>query len=112
MSRQKLKRVGRNQLIREVTDDLGISPDDREATTQIQRGIISFLNRLTDHLENGDSVSLSRDGLGRFDVVSTKAREGRNIVTGERIPIPEGLRVKFIPVTGLRTRLKSKGKRE
>lgn len=91
----RIKRVGRTQLIRETSQKTGL-PED-EVTDVIE----CFLKSMANHLRQAESVSLSHDGLGRFDIVEAKARKGRNLQTGEPLVIPAKQRVKFVPVAGL-----------
>ncbi|MCA6070692.1 MAG: HU family DNA-binding protein [Endomicrobium sp.] len=51
-------------------------------------------------LKIGETVSLS--GLGYFRTKPCKARQGRNLKTGEIILIPHGKKVSFKPTTMLR----------
>lgn len=46
-------------------------------------------------LRQGDGVALRH--FGRFEVVATPARPGRNPKTGEPFAIPAGRRVRFAP---------------
>lgn len=55
-------------------------------------------------LEQGEKVAIS--GFGTFEVVSRKARTGRNPKTGELIEIPASKAAKFKPGKVLRDSIK------
>jgi nucleoid DNA-binding protein len=51
-------------------------------------------------LKKGEIISLS--GLGSFKVKTRKARNGRNLKTGEIIPVPQGNKISFKPTTSFK----------
>lgn len=66
-----------------------------------------FLETLVDVIETaeeGEGVNFT--GYFSAEVVKSAERKGRNLQTGEEIPIPEGLRVKLTPRTHLKQAVK------
>lgn len=57
--------------------------------------IESFLNTVTRALESGEDVKLA--GFGTFEIKCRSARTGRNMHTGEQVPIPARKRPAFTP---------------
>ncbi len=55
---------------------------------------------ISDALAGGDSVTIT--GFGKFEVVQTKPRTGRNPQTGDPVNIPAGTAVKFRPGKSLK----------
>ena len=84
-------RVGRQQLVQETARRLGIP---RRLTNQV---ITTFIDQLSLTLSDGHSVTLSHDGLGRFDVVETPERKLRNPQNQEWLVVPRHKRVVFCP---------------
>ena len=54
--------------------------------------------------EVGDRVVIKN--FGRFEVVATKARPARNVVTGEGVMLEKGQRIKFTPSDNFKLRVK------
>lgn len=54
--------------------------------------------------EIGDRVVIKN--FGRFEVVATKARPVRNVVTGEALMLEKGQRIKFTPSDNFKLRVK------
>lgn len=100
------KRITGSDLVAEIAADLGFPSDE---VTQIVKRTASGI---ADHLSDGESISLSQYGLGRFDIVQGAPRHGRNMITGESIVIPARLRIKFNPVKRLRRLDKMNGKKD
>lgn len=49
-------------------------------------------------------------GLGKFDLVSSKAHAGRNLRTGEPMTVPAGLRLRFTAQKSVRDKLAERAK--
>jgi len=60
---------------------------------EAERMLNSILEVITGSLNKGEKVTLS--GFGAFEVSQTRAREGRNPRTGEKVQIPSKRKVKF-----------------
>ena len=93
-------RVGRQQLVQETARRLGIP---RRLTNQV---ITTFIDQLSLTLSDGHSVTLSHDGLGRFDVVETPERKLRNPQNQEWLVVPRHKRVVFRPSEYLKSTVK------
>ena len=85
MSKQSV--ITRRDLAIELAAQSGLS--DLQATTLMTR----VVNLIIDHLRQGHVIELR--GLGRFEVLPTAARPGRNPKTGEPCAIPAGRRHRF-----------------
>lgn len=68
--------------------------------TQAGENVNAFLAAVSGELASGKSVQLI--GFGSFNVVSTKARKGRNPRTGEALKIAASKKVRFNVSTKLR----------
>lgn len=68
--------------------------------TQASENINAFLSAVSGELATGTSVQLI--GFGSFNVVSKKARKGRNPRTGEVLKIAASKKVRFNASTKLR----------
>jgi len=88
----------KKELIKELRDE-GVV-DSITKGDEIVKSIINIIGR---ELAFGEEVSLF--GFGKFEVLKTKARMGRNPQTGEEIEIPEGKRVKFKPASALKAKI-------
>lgn len=66
---------------------------------QIRTILDAFLAGVKSSLRAGHTVHFK--GLGRFEVVATTKRIGRNPQTGEPLAIPPGRKVKFKPSKSL-----------
>ena len=55
--------------------------------TQSRAAVTAFVEAVTEALRSGENVVLP--GFGMFAVRTRPARQGRNIITGEQITIPE-----------------------
>ena len=60
-----------------------------------ERGLNGLLTTLSVAMQEGKRVTLS--GFGSFSVVDRAPRIGRNLKTGEKVPIPQRRIVKFRP---------------
>jgi nucleoid DNA-binding protein len=81
-------------IIKHVCEKSGIRSKD--AALAIKALIKVIQNGLSD----GESITLS--GLGTFKMKNRKARNGRNIKTGEIIRVPAGYKVSFKPTIKFR----------
>lgn len=64
-----------------------------------------FFTQILANLETvGDRVVIKN--FGRFEVVATKSRPVRNVVTGEEMMLPAGQRIKFTPSDQFKDRIK------
>lgn len=77
----------KTEFIEAVADKAGITK------TEASKNVNAVLDVITDTLANGDSVVLT--GFGTFKVRHTKARNGVNPRTKERIRIPASKRPAF-----------------
>lgn len=68
--------------------------------TKVEAVIDLYSTKLTQDLETQGEAKIHN--FGRFVVVSTKAKKGRNPKTGETISIPAGKRVSFRASTHLK----------
>lgn len=84
----------KKDLVAQVADEQGFTKKDTEAV------IDAFVDAIKGHLANENSVQLT--GFGKFEVVESAARQGRNPQTGEELHIPAKLRPKFRPGKGLK----------
>ena len=71
-----------------------------EEIDQTVRGILEFM---ADSLAQGKRIEIR--GFGSFDLVSQKARIGRNPKTGEPVEIPPKYKVHFKPGKELKDRV-------
>jgi DNA-binding protein HU-beta len=62
---------------------------------QADKAFKTMMETIKKSLRMGKRVTLS--GFGSFEVKSSKARKGRNPLTGETIFIPQKKRIKFTP---------------
>jgi len=81
--------MNKSDLIKTIARSAGISHQAAE------RGLNSMLSTMTEAMEEGERVTLV--GFGSFAVVEQAPRKGRNLQTGEVVPIPARKVVKFRP---------------
>jgi nucleoid DNA-binding protein len=74
--------VNKTELI-EAIAEIANSPK-----SEAQRYFNAFEEVITNVLQSGDEVQIT--GFGKFYVREQKAREGRNLQTGEKMRIPAG----------------------
>jgi nucleoid DNA-binding protein len=86
--------VKKSDIIKQVATVSGLTQGDSN------KAIKALVLVIQSSLRIGETVSLS--GLGSFRTKSCKARQGRNLKTGEIISIPHGRKVSFKPTTALR----------
>lgn len=79
--------MNKTELVAAVAEKTGVSKVDAEKT------VSAVVDVVTETLKGGDSVSVS--GLGKLEVRSRKARDGRNPKTGEAIKIKASKSVSF-----------------
>jgi len=90
--------MNKAELVEEMADQTGLTKrTSKEALDAVVSAII-------DSLVKEERVTLV--GFGTFQVVSRKARRGRNPQTGEEIQIPAKKVPKFKPGKGLREKVK------
>ena len=82
-------RVTKADLVSRISETTGFRRKDVEAIIKAEQDVI------VDAMANGESVILV--GYGTYKVQDVKARNGRNVQTGEAIKIPAHKRVKFAP---------------
>ena len=90
----------KKDLVAQVADEQGFTKKDTEAV------IDAFVDAIKVHLSNENSVQLT--GFGKFEVVESAPRQGRNPQTGEELHIPAKLRPKFRPGKGLKDAVEGK----
>ncbi len=94
MAEQTLTRVDlRNALMREA----GVAEDDAPHLLE------SVLSHISDALVNGENVKIPT--FGTFSVRDKPARTGRNLKTGEAVPIPPRRVLTFRPSDLMRQRV-------
>lgn len=62
---------------------------------QAQKAFDSMIEEMKISLKKGDRITVS--GFGSFELITRKARKGRNPRTGETLSIPSKKSVKFHP---------------
>jgi DNA-binding protein HU-beta len=92
--RQRGYAVNKNDLVRAVSDDAGLSRSSAEAAVD------AVFDSISKTLVRGDEARLV--GFGTFIVAKRKASEGRNPRTGEPIKIPASKVPKFRPGKALK----------
>jgi len=89
--------MNKAELAVEVADQTGLTKKaSREA-------VDAAISAITDSLARGEKVTLI--GFGTFQVVSRKARTGRNPQTGAALQIPAKKVAKFLPGKTLKERI-------
>ena len=105
MARSVVHRVSRNDLVQATARQLGVPV--KEAAPMV----LAFINQLSACLADGKSVTLSHDGLGRFDVVESPARRVSSPQDSNQwIDIPQHQRIVFHPSQDLKFKLKEGNK--
>lgn len=89
--------MNKNDLIESLANAAQISKIAAE------KGLKGMLANMAEAIEEGERVSLV--GLGTFTLIERGPRLGRNIQTGEAIPIPPRKTVKFRPSKELSQKL-------
>ena len=83
-----------------------ISKKTGDSKVASENALNAFLEVVKEALKKGNDVSLI--GFGKFSVISTKEKTGRNPSNGKQIKIPAGKRVKFSVGKGLKDSVKKK----
>lgn len=83
--------MNRDELLRQWKKDA----DTQQSLAQLDVLLKSLCDVMASELFKGGEVSLP--GMGKLSAVHTKARDGRNPKTGEKLHIPAKLRVTFKP---------------
>lgn len=91
-------KVKRADLIQQLADGCGYCKKDAK------KMIDDFTSLIISNLENGNSVLIYN--LGCFDLLLRKERSCPDLVTGERIVIPEHYIPRFYPSNRMRTAVK------
>ena len=95
------KPLTKTQLVLELVDRVA----DTSGENQINKKSMSqTLDALAEIVQEQvrDCEACTLPGIGKMTMVDTKAREGRNPATGEKIQIPAGKRVKFVVAKSLK----------
>lgn len=88
--------MNRDELLRQWKKDA----DTQQSLAQLDVLLKSLCGVMASELFKGGEVSLP--GMGKLSAVHTKARDGRNPKTGEKLHIPARLRVTFKPSKAFR----------
>ena len=83
--------MNRDELLRQWKKDA----DTQQSLAQLDVLLKSLCDVMASELFKGGEVSLP--GMGKLSAVHTKARDGRNPKTGDKLHIPAKLRVVFKP---------------
>ena len=86
--------MNKTELITAVSEKAEISKKDAE------KAIKAFVDVVSDELVKGEKVQVV--GFGTFEVTERKAREGRNLQTGEPMTIATSKAPKFRPGKALK----------
>lgn len=91
--------VAYRDLVASVADLAGVTKRDARAV----------LNALAERIRGAvvDGAVVGIPGLGRFEVVRTKERVGRNPRTGEVVRVPAGRKLRFRPAAQVKRELAS-----
>jgi len=76
---------------KEIIEKLAFRTGQTKA--EAQKSLESFLDLITDTLQNGEKITLV--GFGTFDVQQVQGRTGRNPQTGQPMQIKPKKRVRF-----------------
>ena len=90
--------MSKSELIQAMAESADMSEKDAS------RALDAFIENTIKSLQNGDEVRII--GFGSFVVANSKATEGRNPRTGEKISIPATRVAKFKPSKELRDAVK------
>lgn len=92
--------VGRRELVKRVVDDTGLT---REVVNKV---VVAFLDQFKKSLVDGETVSLSRDHIGRFIVKSSPSHRGYNPRLRKTVFIPEHRILQFKPSPAMKKAVK------
>lgn len=90
----------KKDLVAQVAEQEGFTKKDTEAVVD------AFIEAVKDSLVAGNAVQLT--GFGKFEVVESASRAGRNPQTGEELHIPSKNRPKFRAGKGLKEAIAGK----
>lgn len=79
--------MNKAELIRQTAEELGLTKKETEEV------INTAISLMTQALSQGEKVKLV--GFGSFEVKQRSARQGRDLRTGEVIPVPPTKAVQF-----------------
>ncbi|MCM8764040.1 MAG: integration host factor subunit beta [Candidatus Omnitrophica bacterium] len=79
----------KKDIIEEIVEETGLS------RPVVKMVVEKFINQIRMSLLNKERIELR--SLGVFKVKRTKAKKGRNLKTGEEVPVPEKWKVTFKP---------------
>jgi len=82
-------------------EETGIPPLTKSAAFELTKGVFDIISQA---VCSGESVQVPK--FGKFEVITQKARTGRNPHSGESIEIPAKLAIKFRPSSNLKNALK------
>ncbi|OQX15673.1 MAG: hypothetical protein BWK76_12765 [Desulfobulbaceae bacterium A2] len=85
--------MNKSDLVNVIAETTGLPMD------AAQHGVEGLFNAMAEAMEAGERVTLAN--FGSFRVVRRGRRVGRNLHTGEPVPIPPRRVVKFIASRGL-----------
>ena len=85
--------IRKDEFITIMSEYGGVTKKDTKLFTNL------FIDTLTELLNTGQAVQFT--GFGKFEVVQTKEKKGRNFKTSELLTIPSQRKIKFIAGTGL-----------
>lgn len=71
--------------------------------TEAKKAVQALISGIVEAAARGEEISLN--GLGKFKVKDTPARQGRNPATGETIDIPAARKLSFTPAKLVKDRL-------
>jgi DNA-binding protein HU-beta len=86
--------MNKSELVDAIAAKTELSKKDSE------KALKAFTEVVTDQLKKGDKIQLV--GFGTFEVISRKARDGRNPSTGKPMKIKASKAPKFKPGKGLK----------
>ncbi len=95
------KTIGRTDIVAALNEETGLSQTD---CTDLLEGV---LNEISNVLITGETVKIG--GFASFYTKHKKARTGRNVKTGEEVPITPRTVVIFRPSLGMRGRINGAG---
>lgn len=90
----------KTELIKKWQESESVHHDTAYSVSQLERLLSSLCGVMASELFEGGEVFLPR--FGKLTAVHSKARDGRNPKTGEKLHIPARLRVTFRPSKAFR----------
>lgn len=89
----------KKELISKIFEE-GLAETKNEAGVLVEK----FIKIIEDGIINNDPLSIK--GFGKFEIIDTKERVGRNPQTGEEVKIPAGKKIKFVAFDDLKNKIK------